>query len=74
MIEAHRSSGTAGVHLSNRNQYKIGEESILDALLLSKCDLLVRTSSNLSLWSTYFNPDLPVILLNERRTHSLEPE
>jgi Nodulation protein Z (NodZ) len=74
--EAHRSETERGVHLSHRNSYAVGEEALIDALLLSKCHLLVRTSSNLSLWSTYFNPELPVILLNNSyRSHeNTEPE
>lgn len=74
-LDAVRShSGSSGVHFANKNNYAVGEEALIDACLLSKCDLLIRTSSNLSLWSTYFNPDLPVILLNNRYMPTLEPE
>lgn len=74
-IEAHRSDNQGlGVHIANKNNYILGEEALMDACLLSKCDLLIRTSSNLSLWSTYFNPNLPVILLNQRYLETLEPE
>ncbi len=52
--------------LPHPDRYELGKEAILDCLLLSRCDLLVRTSSNLSLWSTFLNPALPVIELNER--------
>lgn len=73
--EAYRSvRGDLGVHFVYKNNYISGEEALMDACLLSKCDLLIRTSSNLSLWSTYFNPDLPVILLNQRYVTTLEPE
>ena len=74
-IEARRSNGgDLGVHFVNKNNYTLGEQALIDACLLSKCDLLIRTSSNLSLWSTYFNPDLPVVLLNQRYMQSVEPE
>lgn len=73
-IEAHRTEGNSGVHFLNNSPYELGEEALLDALLLSKCNLLIRTSSNLSLWSTYFNSELPVILLNRRYAKTLEPE
>lgn len=54
-------------HLApGHDRHTLGKEALLDCLLLSRCDLLIRTSSNLSLWSTYLNPDLPVIELNER--------
>lgn len=62
--DAHRSTTTTGIHFSCKNSYAVGEEALIDALLLSRCDLLIRTSSNLSLWSTYLNPELPTILLN----------
>lgn len=74
-IDAHRSIDlTKGVHFSYSHNYQVGEEAILDALLLSRCDFLIRTSSNLSLWATYFNPDLPVVLLNHRNQRTIEPE
>ncbi|MGB7978462.1 MAG: hypothetical protein WCF19_04795 [Chlamydiales bacterium] len=74
--DAHRSNGVMPVHLSQPpSPYAIGEEALLDALILSNCDFLIRTSSNLSLWSTYFNPELPVELLNCRyELHSFEAE
>lgn len=75
-IKAHRgSSGGLGVHFLNKNNYLLEEEALMDACLLSKCNVLIRTSSSLSLWSTYFNPDLPTTLLNRRHDGStLEPE
>jgi hypothetical protein len=72
--DAARSSSEVGVHFLNKHQYDIGEEALIDALLLSKCDLLIRTSSSLSLWSTYFNPDMPTHLLNRRFHKSKELE
>lgn len=73
--DAHRTKGNTGVHYTfAAPPYQLGEEALMDCLLLSKSDLLIRTSSSLSLWSTYFNPDLPVILLNQRFVTTLEPE
>lgn len=46
--------------------YKCGEDAVLDCILLSQCNILLRTSSNLSLFSTYFNPNIPVIELSKR--------
>ena len=66
-IDAIRSKSERPIHLgSGGSGYQIGLEAMLDVHLLSRCDLLIRTSSNLSLFSTYLNPDLPVIVLNER--------
>jgi hypothetical protein len=44
--------------------YKKGEDAVIDCLLLSRCQYLVRTASNLSLCSTLFNPSLTEIALN----------
>lgn len=67
-------AGGPGIHFLFKQNYQTGEEALIDCLLLSKCNMLIRTSSNLSLWSTYFNPNLPVILLNRRWVNTLEPE
>lgn len=60
----NRSINGNPLHKARENMYKQGEEALMDCLLLSRCDHLIRTSSNLSLCSTYFNPQLPVDLLN----------
>ncbi len=54
------------VHLLFNQNYKKGEDAVLDCLLLSKCNMLIRTSSSLSLFSTYFNPNMRVVELNHR--------
>ncbi|MBI3211777.1 MAG: hypothetical protein HYZ47_03725 [Simkania negevensis] len=46
--------------------YNQGREAIIDSLLLSRTSFLIRTSSNLSLCSLFYNPDLPYRDLNER--------
>lgn len=53
------------------DNYKKGEDAVIDCLLLSRCDRLIRTSSSLGLCSTFFNPDVPVDLLNR---HYATPE
>lgn len=65
-LAAMRSSDGRAIHYKRgtENKFKIGEEALLDCLLLSRCNHLIRTSSNLSLCATYFNPDLSVELLN----------
>lgn len=64
--DSQRSSNGKAVHHLFHNSYETGEQALIDCLLLSRCSLLIRTSSNLSLWSTFFNPELPVVLLNNR--------
>ncbi len=61
-----RSTNGKPVHTSGIDNFKAGEDAIIDCVLLSKTQYLIRTSSNLSLWSTYFNPDLPVLELTQR--------
>jgi len=70
-----RSYDNMPVHHKQRTKKKpslLGREALIDALVLSNTQLLIRTSSNLSLWSTYFNPDLKVVLVNNRFGSSTE--
>jgi Nodulation protein Z (NodZ). len=62
--EALRSTDSSPIHFSGIEPYKRGREALIDCLLLSQCDFLIRTDSNLSLFATYFNPELPVTLLH----------
>lgn len=62
-----RSNDIRALHYKLMNIYLHGEEAFIDCQLLSKGDVLIRTSSNLSLWSTFFNPIIPVIALSERK-------
>jgi len=44
---------------------KKGEDTLVNALLPSKCSTLIRTTSMLSACASFCNPDLKVILLNK---------
>lgn len=44
--------------------YRKGEEAMMDCLLLSRCQALIRTTSFLSAWASIFNPKLPIVLMN----------
>lgn len=62
----NRSTNGSPLHFSAVDSpYNIGEAALLDCLILSKCDLLIRTASRLSLWSSYFNPYVQTIDLNK---------
>ena len=65
---AKRSKNGKPIHYGNakNTRRKLGEDALIDAFLLSRGNYLIRTSSNLSLWSTYFNPSMPVLELNQR--------
>lgn len=62
-LDAIRSSNGKALHASQKNGFQKGEEALLDCVLLSKTNLLIRTASNLSACSALFNAHLPVILL-----------
>lgn len=47
------------------DNYIKGKEALVNSVLLSKCQVLIRTASYLSAWSSVFNPSLPVIMLNK---------
>lgn len=65
--ETARSINGQPIHVKPlESRYDAGKGAIIDCLLLSKTNLIIRTSSNLSLWSGYFNPDVRIISLTER--------
>lgn len=52
------------VHYYSSECFLKGREALMDCLLLAKSDILVRTNSNLSSVSAFFNPRMQVINLN----------
>lgn len=54
------------LHKTHTDPYQSGRDALVDSLLLSSGSCLIRTSSNLSLWSTFLNPTIPVIELSQR--------
>lgn len=57
-----------GVHnsnysCSNQSRAYLGEEALIDCILLSRCNRLIHTWSNLSIAALLFNPDLEHIHL-----------
>ncbi len=62
--QAERSIDGLPFHAINNNNYQKGLDAIVDCLILSKGDYLLRTDSNLSLWSTFFNPNIPFYKVN----------
>lgn len=70
---AMRSSDENPLHYNRTSDiphyfYQQGRETVIDCVLLSRCNFLIKTSSNLNLCSTFFNPALPVVSLNDRHT------
>lgn len=64
--DKERSQEGMAIHTqpSHGNNYIKGKEALINSLLLSKCEALIRTASFLSAWSSIFNPDLRVVMLN----------
>jgi len=52
------------VHLSSFAGPKAGEEALIDCMLLSKCNHIICTDSNLSAAALYFNPDASCTFVN----------
>ena len=67
-----RSDHNWPVHLSEgqRSNYQLGIDALLDSVLLSQCDILLRTESNLSRASEFFNPTLESINLSREHTYA----
>lgn len=64
--DEERSRNGLAIHYDpSGNKYRKGFEALVNCLLLSRCNALLRTSSFLSAWSSIFRPELPVTLLNE---------
>lgn len=62
-----RSGDGKPVHTRSQigDNYAKGEDALVNSLLLSRCDALIRTSSFLSAWSSVFNPDILVRRVNQ---------
>lgn len=69
--ETLRSFDGSPIDFRMGDNYKKGEDTVIDCLLLARCDRLIRTSSSLGLCSTFFNPNVQVDLLNR---HYATPE
>ena len=52
------------VHLSSAVSPLLGEEALIDCLLLSKCKHIVCTDSNLAATALYFNPEAEMTFIN----------
>lgn len=62
--EMRRSADGHPIHKMPGDGFRKGEDAVIDCLVLSRCAQLIRTGSDLGLFSTFFNPALPVRLLD----------
>lgn len=61
-----RSTNNLAIHLDESlNKDNVNKDAIINSLLLSKCDFLIKTSSFLSDFSKLMNPSLPTVILNK---------
>jgi hypothetical protein len=58
----------------NVHRYQCGEDAVIDCVLLSKADILIRPTSNVSVCSSFFNPKVPEIILNRRPQPAYQTE
>lgn len=59
-----RSIDGTPTHWRGESNHDKGEDAVLDFLLLSRCQILIRTASNLSQCSTLINPEVPEVMLS----------
>lgn len=71
--DTQRSINGEPIHRSSQkvDKSQIAAEAMINALLLSKCNHLVKTASFLSSWSCVFNPKINVSMLNKPNKNSL---
>lgn len=69
--ECYRSTDSHPIHMQKNLPYNralIGEEVLITALLLARCDTLIHTNSNVAIAALYFNPEMKnLFLLSEIR-------
>lgn len=67
-FDMYRSTDNQPIHTTGAvDGFTKGKMALLDCLVLSRSNLLIRTSSNLSNVSMLFNPTLQVIRINDSR-------
>ena len=67
-IDALRSMNDHPIFQSDEHSgYQKGKEALIECLLLSRCDILIRTDSNLSLACRYFSPNQKVLNLSNEK-------
>jgi hypothetical protein len=65
--QSYRSKDGSPIHLSKNHNYNralLGEEALIEVLILSRCDTFLHTISNFSYATLLFNPDLDNVLLS----------
>lgn len=66
-----RSTDDTATHVMEGDNYRKGEDALVDCLLLARCVHLIRTDSNLGLCASFLNPDIPVQNLTPLRKNAV---
>lgn len=61
--DAYRQATTTSPFAPGQNSPEMGEDVLIETMLLSRCDHFIHTISNVSTAALYFNPNLPHITL-----------
>lgn len=64
-----RSKDGNPIHVHHSSPYKLGEDTLINILLMAKTNLIVKTQSNMIEVASHFNPDVPNIYLNDIRLY-----
>lgn len=74
--DSFRSRDGRSVHESaDTDKYTMNRDALVNCLILSRCEALLKTASILSGWSKLFNPRLPVVMLSKpHQEHLWFPE
>ena len=70
-----RSTNGKPLHINNKSSIaqraSLGDEALVECLVLSRANFLIRTTSFLSGWSSIFNPHLDICMLNIPDAHAM---
>jgi hypothetical protein len=63
--QCHRSSDDRPLHRKPPSKAQLGEDVLVEVSLLSRCDMLIHTLSNVSTAALYFNHRMPHVLVTK---------
>lgn len=62
----YRSDNEKAIHTRmDIDRYNMNKDAIINMIILSKCDFIIKTASNLSAISLFLNPSIPYMLINK---------
>jgi hypothetical protein len=63
--DAYRTKNGHAIHKEKQHDYSVGEEGLVDCLLLAHCSVILRTYSNLNSAASNINPTVSLITMNQ---------